>query len=786
MKFIGLVIFTFFCSMTHAALNSNAVCTQSGLNIPEGECRILLKFYQDNNGHAWDTKTSWGGADVNSWKGLEVDGGHVVVIDANFPSQDGAPLLTGLLPIEFHKLINLRKLDLSGNKFEGAIPLEYRELINLQVLALTSNNLTSNIPEIFGNMTQLRDVYLNRNRLSGRVPSGFAESAWLRIDFNWNLLTGTIPSSLGDLKNLVELNLGRNMLSGAIPSSLGDLEHLQKIDISQNRLHGEVPQSFSNLHSIISIDLSHNFFLWGELTKWLHGLPRLRDLNLFANQFWIRDISLFNNFPRLGHANLSGNHIAGDLSTIPDKISQYYSENNFYQSMIEGQVESLKNVSVEVDSHGMAVMTPNIEAVGTKVFIVPDDGYRLLLADGCPGTYKQSIFTISDGSENCTLSITFKACDGAQCVVNFGATSNVPNVSVETPSTVRVLSGVAQLRGWLNDSVWSENLFWDVPVVRAVWVQIDDGEKLYKRQNQYREDVIRAMGLDSQGYSEKHNSAYFSWGFLLYSGLLDNGNHRLRLYNRAGVLVEDFTFEVFNPTVNSDVKYLSGVEKTLMVNNFPILSHKTKIKFNQAQQNFTIEDQFDENGVSLTSNVRYYNEVEVLKSKFYADNSVSRIENPADNMVFSGVQSLRGWFLLPDEEVEYNNDSHSLSIDDGDLKVDVALLDFREKRQDVSKRYGHSKHEYNGWSVVGYSGHFKNGWHRARLQWKSQYKSEVYTYSESIFKAFTPLNEFGEQFYVRSYDKDIIVEDFPYKGSDVILRFDPAGQSFTMVSQTVH
>ncbi|HET7115445.1 MAG TPA: leucine-rich repeat domain-containing protein, partial [Hanamia sp.] len=49
-----------------------------------------------------------------------------------------------------------------------------------------------------------------------------------------NQLTGSLPSSIGNLTNLQELELGSNQLSGSIPSSLGNLPNLQYLDLANN------------------------------------------------------------------------------------------------------------------------------------------------------------------------------------------------------------------------------------------------------------------------------------------------------------------------------------------------------------------------------------------------------------------------------------------------------------------------------------------------------------------------------------------------------------------------
>jgi Leucine-rich repeat (LRR) protein len=44
-----------------------------------------------------------------------------------------------------------------------------------------------------------------------------------------NYIFEEIPPELGNLSNLVSLNLGRNDLSGSIPDSFGHLQKLQKL-----------------------------------------------------------------------------------------------------------------------------------------------------------------------------------------------------------------------------------------------------------------------------------------------------------------------------------------------------------------------------------------------------------------------------------------------------------------------------------------------------------------------------------------------------------------------------
>ncbi|EOY20798.1 Uncharacterized protein TCM_012146 [Theobroma cacao] len=60
-----------------------------------------------------------------------------------------------------------------------------------------------------------------------------------------NLLSGEIPSSLGNLLKLERLNLSFNRLQGEVPSSLGKLTSLDMLNLSNNHLQGELPSTFS-------------------------------------------------------------------------------------------------------------------------------------------------------------------------------------------------------------------------------------------------------------------------------------------------------------------------------------------------------------------------------------------------------------------------------------------------------------------------------------------------------------------------------------------------------------
>ncbi len=196
------------------------------------------------------------------------------------------------LPESIGRLVNLKKLSLSGNNLVN-LPASFGKLKRLENLNLNSNQFEM-LPEIFRELQSLKMLFIESNKLT-LLPESMGD---LRSLEELNLISNqieTLPESFGEMKNLETLDLRRNKLN-SLPSSFGKLKKLNFLDLSKNKFKS-IPGELWPLNAIEKLDIEDNPFEGDSklLLKEYSERDNHGSYNRFIKQ---RDISVIKEFCR--------------------------------------------------------------------------------------------------------------------------------------------------------------------------------------------------------------------------------------------------------------------------------------------------------------------------------------------------------------------------------------------------------------------------------------------------------------------------------------------------------
>ncbi|XP_047943535.1 receptor-like protein 20 [Salvia hispanica] len=301
--------------------------------------------------------------DCCEWGGVGCDdSGHVISLDLSIERISGRigessalfrltylsnlnllsnDFTTSEIPNQFHRLPNLRYLNMKISGFKGPFPSTLANLTELVDLDMSSNFLTGSIPS-FHNCKNLELIDLNHNNLTGSLSHLHFKGLknLNRLDLSHNSLNGTIPRHLFALPSLYILYLSNNQFSGQIKEiSIVDHSNLGWLDLSDNRIEGLIPNFFFQLQNMSSLKLSDNLFNGTfELNKF-QTLTSLSELTLSNNNLSVdttnmsssshefppnlnilhvsscnlHDFPNLRNLSYLADLDLSNNHLQGDI-----------------------------------------------------------------------------------------------------------------------------------------------------------------------------------------------------------------------------------------------------------------------------------------------------------------------------------------------------------------------------------------------------------------------------------------------------------------------------------------
>ncbi|KAL3027336.1 hypothetical protein AAZX31_03G046600 [Glycine max] len=320
----------------------------------------------------------------------------------------------------FLLLRDLQELSMSHCNLSGPLDPSLATLKNLSVIVLDQNNLSSPVPDTFSHLKNLTILSLVYCGLHGTFPQGIFSIGSLSvidISFNYNLqgvfpdfprnsslqilrvsntsFSGAFPNSIGNMRNLFELDFSYCQFNGTLPNSLSNLtelsyldlsfnnftgqmpslgraKNLTHLDLSHNGLSGAIPSShFEGLDNLVSIGLGYNS-INGSIPSSLFTLTRLQRILLSHNQFGQLDEVTNVSSSKLNTLDLSSNRLSGSFPTFILQLEALsilqLSSNKFNGSMHLDNILVLRNLTTLDLSYNNLSVKVNVTNVSSSSF----------------------------------------------------------------------------------------------------------------------------------------------------------------------------------------------------------------------------------------------------------------------------------------------------------------------------------------------------------------------------------------------------------------------------------
>ncbi|XP_031122477.1 probable LRR receptor-like serine/threonine-protein kinase At3g47570 [Ipomoea triloba] len=256
---------------------------------------------------------------------------------------------------------NLEGFYFSSNEFHGTIPISFPNASKLQILSLLENHLVGKVPDNIGRFegklpntianlsSKLEFLLLGDNKIFGTISGGIKNLVSLiAFGAEFNLLSGIIPSEIGELHKLQVLSLGENQLSGKIPLTLLNLTSLAEIGLANNNFDGNIPSNVENFRNLNEWYMNNNK-LDGTIPQQVFTLPSLsKYLDLSHNSFTGPLSPAVGKLKTLNALNISGNKLSGKIpDAIGDCLSLGYLDmhDNLFEGKVPPSLVSLKSIT---------------------------------------------------------------------------------------------------------------------------------------------------------------------------------------------------------------------------------------------------------------------------------------------------------------------------------------------------------------------------------------------------------------------------------------------------------
>ena len=196
-----------------------------------------------------------------------------------------------------------------------SIPNETICLLTYEFSGRTTNG--SKIPSEIGLLTQLMNLDFGMITLTSTIPSEIGLLTQLtNLDFGTSALASTIPSEIGLLKHLETIRFSNNLLAFTIPTEIGLMKELSSLDFSNSKMISTIPSEIGLLIQLIVLDFTTNN-LSSTIPSEIGLLTHLTSLSFNGNWLTATIPSEIAFLPHLTSLDFGSNTLT---STIPSEI----------------------------------------------------------------------------------------------------------------------------------------------------------------------------------------------------------------------------------------------------------------------------------------------------------------------------------------------------------------------------------------------------------------------------------------------------------------------------------
>ncbi|CDY33535.1 BnaC02g26210D [Brassica napus] len=176
---------------------------------------------------------------------------------------------SGSIPTTLANISTLQELRMEFNSLTGSIPPSFGKQQNMQTLALHANYFGSYFDGDFqffnalSNCTHLLSLSVGSNRLGGDLPSSIANMSTNLTELSpgGNHISGIVPRDIGNLIHLQTLQLYGNFAVRSHPNFCREAFRIGVIKcFFSNRMSGKIPSSIGNITQLVKLYLSNSSF----------------------------------------------------------------------------------------------------------------------------------------------------------------------------------------------------------------------------------------------------------------------------------------------------------------------------------------------------------------------------------------------------------------------------------------------------------------------------------------------------------------------------------------------